>query len=330
MTRTTLRFDVRAPAASPATTDEIVHATLEMAEWADAHGFDGVSLSEHHGAEDGYLPSPVPMAAAVGARTKRLRISIAALLVPMYDPVKLAEDLVLVDHISRGRVVTTAGVGYREPEFEMFGVDHAERFEVFEEYVEVLLRAWTGEAFEWRGRKVEVTPAPYTDPRPPILMGGQSKTAARRAARFGLPYQPANNDDDANALYVSECEKAGHEPVLLPPGTGEMIWVADDPERTWHRLGSHLLHDARTYAGWQPPSQQGSAMQSGATTLPEMKAEGLYRILTPDQCVAYAERLGERGNLLLYPLCGGTPPDLAWEAVELFDAKVRPRLSSPR
>ena len=325
MTGTTLRFDVRAPAASPATLDEIVHATLDMAEWADGHGVDGVSLSEHHGVEDGYLPSPVPMAAAVAARTKRVRISISALLVPMYDPVKLAEDLVLVDHVSRGRVVTTAGIGYRIPEFEMFGIEHGKRGVVFEEYVDVLLRAWTGKPFEWRGRKVQVTPAPYTDPCPPILMGGQSKTAARRAARLGLPYQPANNDDEINALYVSESKELGHEPVLLPPGTGEMIWIADDPEREWSRIGAYLLHDALTYASWQP-EQQRTAMRSHATTLPELQAEKLYRIFTPDECVAYAESMGERASILLYPFCGGTPPDLAWEAVELFDARVRPRL----
>lgn len=329
MTRTTLRFDVRAPAASPLTTTEVVAATLEMSAWADTHGFDGVSLSEHHGAEDGYLPSPVPMAAAVAARTKQLRISIAALLLPMYDPVKLAEDLIFVDHISEGRVVTTAGTGYRLPEFAMFGVDHDTRFKLFEEYVEVLLRAFSGEAFEWRGRSIRVTPEPFTDPHPPVLMGGQSKTAARRAARFGLPYQPANNNDEMNELYVSECEALGHKPTLLPPGTGEMIWVAEDPERAWNELAPYLLHDAVTYAGWQPSWQQGSAMQSGATTLDEMKREGLYKVLAPDECVAYAEGLGEYGNVLLYPFCGGIPLDLAWQNVELFDAKVRPHLAPP-
>ncbi len=328
MTRTTLRFDVRAPEAAPVSTSEIVQATLAMASWADTHGFDGVSLSEHHGAEDGYLPSPVPMAAAVAARSKRLRISLSALLLPMYDPIKLAEDLILVDHISEGRVVTTAGTGYRLTEFEMFAVEHGQRFKILEEYVGVLLRAFSGEAFEWRGRQVRVTPASYTDPHPPLLMGGQSKTAARRAAHFGLPYQPANNDDEMNALYISECEANGHEPLLFPPGTGEMIWVAEDPERAWSQLGPYLLHDALTYAGWQPSWQQGSAMQSHATTLAEMEAEGLYKILTPDACVDYAEGLGSHGNLLLYPFCGGIPPDLAWQAVELFDAKVRPRLSA--
>ncbi len=326
MTRLQLRFDVRAPSASPASLDEIVAATLDMAAWAEEHGFQGCSVSEHHGADDGYLASPIPMATAIAARTQRLRISIAALLVPMYDPVKLAEDLVIADHISRGRIVTTAGIGYRQEEFAMFDIPFAERGKIFDEYLEVLLRAWKGEAFEWRGRPIRVTPGPYSNPIPPLLMGGQSKTAARRAARLNLPYQPANNDNEINAVYLEACEAHGHEPALYPPGTGEMVWVAEDPEREWSRIGSYLLHDALTYAGWQPPWQQGSAMQSRATDLAELQAEGLYKILTPDECVAYAEGLGTHGSLLLYPFCGGTPPEFAWEAIEVFDAMVRPRL----
>ena len=326
MTRLQFRFDVRAPEASPASLSEIVQATLDLSAWADERGYHGASVSEHHGAEDGYLASPIPMAAAIAARTRKLRISIAALLVPMYEPVKLAEDLVMLDHISEGRAVTTAGIGYREPEFRMFGVEHANRAKVFEEYVDVLLKCWSGERFEWRGRTIQVTPAPYSKPTPPILMGGQSKVAARRAARFGLPFQPANNDDAMNQVYREACQEHGHTPYLYPPGTGEMVWVADDPEREWSRIGEYLLHDALTYAGWQPAYQQGSAMLSRARTQGELMAEGLYKILTPEDCVAYAETLGNEGGLLLYPFCGGTPPEIAWEAMETFDAKVRPRL----
>lgn len=326
MTTLQLRFDVRAPANAPSSLAEIVGATLDVAEWAETHGFSGCSVSEHHGTGDGYLASPVPMACAIAARTRRLRISIAALLVPMYDPVKLAEDLVMADQISRGRIVTTAGIGYRREEFEMFGVPFADRGKVFDEFLEVLRRAWSGERFEWRGRTIRVTPGPYSDPTPPLLMGGQSRTAARRAARLGLPYQPANNDDDIGAFYRAECAARGTTPALYPPGSGEMVWVAQDPDREWDRIGRYLLHDALTYAGWQPPWQQGSAMQSRAHDEATLRAEGLYKILTPEDCVAYAKGLGEQGSLLLYPFCGGTPPDLAWEALELFDRAVRPEL----
>ena len=153
-------------------------------------------------------------------------------------------------------------------------------------------------------------------------MGGQSKPAARRAARFGLPFQPASNDDEMNALYISECEKHGHQPYLYPPGNGEMVWVAEDPDREWARIGRYLFHEAATYQSWQPAHAR-SAMRSNASTVEELREEGLYRIFTPEECLAYAEGVG---GLILYPLCGGTPPDLAWEGLELFDAMVRPHL----
>ena len=323
---TLLRFDLRAPGKTPAEVAALYEAALAMCAWADARGFGGVSLSEHHGTDDGYLPAPLPLATAFAARSENLRISIAALLLPMYDPVKLAEDLVVLDHVSRGRAATTLGLGYRAEEFAMFGVPHAERARVFEEKLEVLLRAFSGERFEWRGRSVRVTPAPFTAPHPPLLMGGQSFVAARRAARFGLPFQPASNEAALHACYTEECQRRGHAPVLHPPGNGEMVWVAEDPEREWSRIGRYLLHDARAYAQWQPAKQQTSAVHSRATTAEELRAEGLYRIVTPAQCVELARA---RGTLMLFPLCGGTPPELAWPALELFDAQVRPHLLAP-
>ena len=319
---TRLRFDMRAPDHTPREIAGLYAACLEMSAWADARGFDGVSLSEHHGVADGFLPAPVPLATAIAACTERVRITISALLVTMYDPVKLAEDLVILDHVSQGRASVTAGVGYRAEEFAMFGVDRAERFRVFEETLEVMLRAWRGERFEWRGRTVHVTPPPYTEPHPPLMLGGQTATAARRAVRLGLPYQPANNDDDMNAAYRDECARHGHRPMLYPPGTGAMVWVAKDPDREWARIGAHLFHEASEYASWQPPGVA-SAMRSSARTPEELRAEGLYRILTPEECIAYGR---ETGSLILYPLCGGTPPEIAWEGLELFDAEVRPHL----
>ncbi|MDD9801266.1 MAG: LLM class flavin-dependent oxidoreductase [Deltaproteobacteria bacterium] len=318
-----LRFDMRVPDFSPVRREDYYAAALDMAAWADAQGLDGVTLSEHHATADGYLPAPLTMAAAMAARSQRLRITIAALLLPYHDPVKLAEELAVLDHLSRGRVICTLGAGYRPEEFAMFGIDGRRRGALMDEHLEVLLRAWRGESFEWRGRRVLVTPAPFTQPHPPLMLGGQSRAAARRAARFGLPYQPANDDGEMNALYRAECERRGHAPLLLPPGSGETIWVARDPERAWREFGRYLLHEAVTYANWQPPSQQSSVMHSRAGSVEELRAEGLFRIFTPAECVEHAQAAGA---VILHPLCGGTPPELAWESLRLYAAEVLPQL----
>jgi alkanesulfonate monooxygenase SsuD/methylene tetrahydromethanopterin reductase-like flavin-dependent oxidoreductase (luciferase family) len=322
-----LRFDLRAPAFSPARTDELYAAALDLAAYADEKGFDSVTVSEHHGVDDGFLPSPIVMAAAIAGRTKRIRIAISALLAPLYDPIKLAEDLAVLDIASRGRVVTTLGLGYRPSEFAAFDRDFAKRGALLDECIETLLAAWTGEPFERHGRSLRVTPKPFTQPHPILLLGGQSKAAARRAARFGLPFQPASNDAEMIALYQSECARLGvANPLVLPPGSGEMIFVSRDPERTWRELGPHLLHDARSYASWQRAEGLQSAVHSDATTLDELRKESVYRVLTPEQCVERGRAQGAFATFVLFPLAGGAPPALAWESVRLYAEEVLPKL----
>jgi alkanesulfonate monooxygenase SsuD/methylene tetrahydromethanopterin reductase-like flavin-dependent oxidoreductase (luciferase family) len=327
MAFTILRHDMRAPSFSKASAPELYAAALDMSAWADEQGFSLVVLSEHHAVEDGYLPSPLTLAGAVVGRTRRVRVGIMALLLPLYDPVRLAEDLAVLDLASGGRLAVTAGLGYRPEEYAMFGADWKNRGRVMDEYLEVLLRAWRGEEFEWRGRRVKVTPRPASQPHPFLAVGGTGRNAARRAARFGLPFQPSVQNEAVFDFYRSECERLGHAPVLLPPGAGETLWISDDPDRTWSEIGRYLLHHAMSYASWQAHSG-GSVVNSEATTVEALRAEGKYRVLTPDECIAYAsERPG--AGLTLFPLCGGTPPDLGWQSLELFAEKVLPRLDAP-
>jgi alkanesulfonate monooxygenase SsuD/methylene tetrahydromethanopterin reductase-like flavin-dependent oxidoreductase (luciferase family) len=322
-----IRFDQRAPAFSSAAPRDLYAAALDMATFADEAGFQIATLSEHHGVDDGYLPSPLVMAGAIAGRTKRLAVNFAALLVPLYDPVKLAEDLAVLDLVSGGRVMVVAGLGYRPEEYASLGRDWSRRGKLLDEALEVMKRAWTGDAFEYRGRTVRVTPVPCTKPHPTIFVGGSTPAAARRAARFGLPFAPPLHDPDLAALYTSECERLGvKNGFVLSPGEPATTFVAEDPERAWELLGRHMLHDAMTYASWQRPEQR-SYQHSRATTVPELRAEGKYRILTPDACVELAKQQGPFCTFVHAPLCGGTPPELGWESLRLYASRVLPRLA---
>ena len=320
-----LRFDMRAPAFSPAEPPALYAAALEMATWAEEHRFAALTLSEHHGVDDGYLPSPLPMAGLLAGRTRRIPISVVALLAPLYEPLKLAEDLAILDIASGGRVAVCAGMGYRPEEYAMFGLDFAQRGKLLDDVLEFLIRAWPGEPFEHGGRTVRLTPRPLTQPLPPVRVGGQSKAGARRAARLGLPFQPATSDPAVLSLYQEECARRGHEPAMIPPGTGEMIFVSEDPDRTWAEIGRHLLYEATVYASWQPANQR-SAVHSDAKTVDALRKEGKFLVLTPDECVARAEAQGPHCAFVLYPLCGGIPPELAWPGLELYASQVLPRL----
>jgi len=203
----------------------------------------------------------------------------------------------------------------------MAGVDRAERGRLLEEYVAVLRQAWTGEPFTWRGRTIRVTPKPASPPM--ILIGGSTEKAARRAARLGCGFFPAIGDPHLAEVYQAECRRLRFDGgfVHLPSGPG-FVHVSDDPERDWGRIAPHALYDAQTYASWQTPGQR-SSVHVEAKSADELRRSGVYRVVTPEECVALAR---ETGQVLLHPLMGGLPPALAWEGLERFAAKVLPRL----
>jgi alkanesulfonate monooxygenase SsuD/methylene tetrahydromethanopterin reductase-like flavin-dependent oxidoreductase (luciferase family) len=320
----TLRFDMRAPdfGAPP---ERLYAAAVEMAEWAESRGCLAAVVSEHHGSPDGYLPSPLVLASALAARTRSLPIQVAALLVPLHDPIALAEQMAVLDLLSGGRVSHVCAIGYRAEEYAMFGREMRGRGRRLEQCVEALRRAWTGEPFEFEGRPVRVTPRPLQPDGPLLLMGGNSEAAVRRAARLGMGMLTQGGEPGLEAVYRETCREAGREPgpFLNPPaGTVTSAFVAEDPDRAWNRLGPHLLHDARMYAQWLGAS--GSTSKSTAGSVEALRAErGAYRIFTPDEAVAHVRA---SGPLLMQPLCGGLPPELAWESLELLDAKVLPAL----
>jgi len=316
-----IRFDLRVPPGSTAHHADAYRACLEMSAWADERGADLIVLSEHHGVDDGYLSSPVTLAAAIAARTSRVMINIAALLLPLHDPIRLAEQLAVASLVSGGRVSFVAGLGYRQEEFDMAGVERQRRGRLMEEYVQVLRQAWTGEPFEWQGRTVRVTPAPAVPP--PILVGGSTEKAARRAARLQAGFFPAIGDQRLADVYEEECRAQGFAGgfVMLPGGPG-FVHVSEDPERDWQRVGPHALYDARTYAAWQTADQR-SSMHVEARTIDDVRNSDAYRVLTPDETVRLAE---ETGRVILHPLMGGLAPELGWESLRLFQEKVLPRI----
>jgi alkanesulfonate monooxygenase SsuD/methylene tetrahydromethanopterin reductase-like flavin-dependent oxidoreductase (luciferase family) len=323
----TLRFDMRAPAEG-ANTRDLYTAALDMAAWGESNGCVSVILSEHHASPDGYLPAPLILAAAMAARAQTLPIQVAALIVPLHDPIGLAEQMAVLDITSGGRVSYVTAVGYRPEEYAMFGRELRGRGRRMDVCLEAMKQAWTGDPFEFEGRPVRVTPTPLTPGGPTLFMGGNTAPAIRRAARFGMGVIAEGGDPSIVALYEEECEKAGTTPLLcIAPPTGAVTsaFVAEDPDRAWSELGPYLLHDATMYAAWMGGAHT-SASRSSARDVEALRDEnGPYRIFTPDEAVAYVKG---HGVLLLQPLCGGLPPELAWPSLELVAGKVMPALAS--
>ena len=284
------------------------------------------AISEHHTMEDGYLPSPLVLATAMAARTTTLPIMTAAAILPLYDPIRLAEDMVVLDIISGGRVSYVMAVGYRPEEFEHHGADFGNRGRLVEAQLALLLQAKTGEPFEHEGRRIHVTPAPVTPGGPAVMWGGGSPAAAKRAARFGLDFFAQGGGPELEEIYLAEARAHGQEPgaCLIPPtDMATTVFVSDDLDAAWDELGPHLLHDVHAYAAMNEGNTH-TASLSRATTVDELRAEGRsHRVLTVDEAVAMAQT---GMPLQLQPLAGGLPPEIAWRYLRTVTDEVMPKL----
>ncbi len=322
-----MRHDFRAPAFGPASARDIYAAALEQFAWADRNGFDLLVLSEHHGIDDGWLPSPLTMAGVVLGKTERARVMVSAAVLPLHDPVRVAEQIAVLDNASPGRLWVVVGAGYRAEEFEMAGADHAARGKTLEEYVDVMLRAWSGEPFEWQGRRVTVTPRPATLPHPMVLVGGGVPAAARRAARLHLPMLPMNADQVVRDAYAEESERVGYRGFLVETTGPTFVHVAEDPEKAWAEIAPYVLYEVQTYASYQTPGQH-STPGVNAQSLADLQKSEQYVVGRPDDVLARLRDVPPMGGIVFNPLAGGMPPALAWSNLSLIASDVLPRLTA--
>lgn len=318
-----LRLDLRSPAfagENPA----LYRTGLDMAAFVDDLGFDHCMLSEHHGADDGYLPSPLVYGAAVAARTTRLRLRISAIVLPLHDPLRIAEDAAVLDRIAEGRLELVLVAGFLPGEFAMFERSLADRGRLLEEGVALLRQAWSGAAFEYRGRTIRITPRPWQQGGPPLLLGGATPLAARRAARWGDGFVPgiAGLYEGYAAACRAEGKEAKPEPIFGPMG----VFVSEDPEAAWRRIAPHALHENNCYARWY--AESGTRGPYGHfDNADDLRATGIYQVLTPERCIELARYLGSRGQLFVHPLLAGLDPAIGWETLHLLKEKVLPRLA---
>ncbi len=289
-------------------------AALEMIDFLDERGLNAVQLDEHHITDTGWSPTPMMNAGMILARTEKVICMIGALLLPLHDPIRVAEDLAVLDLVSRGRISATVGLGYRPIAYAAMGKDWERRGEILDESLELMIKAWTGKPFEHNGEMIQVLPKSFTRPHPQIRIGGSAKVSARRAVRFGFPFMMGGNKPEVKAYYEQLCAESGITPMVICPEEAPQIHVVDDPDRAWAELGEHFLLEARTYHQWQQPYHR-AIVDSRATTVGELRKEGIYRFLTPEEAADLAR---VKGSITIHPLVGGMPIDEAWSSVELF------------
>ena len=254
-----LWYDFRNPAQWQRPFESFYRETLDQIAWAEELGYRSVWLTEHHFVEDGYTPSPLVIAGSIAARTREMRMSTSLMLLPLHDPIRLAEDSITLSILSEGRFDLGVGLGYRQLEFDTFGRKLSHRPSLMEEGCEVVRRAFQGESLEIDGKRfsypdVRVYPVAATPPK--LLIGAMSGPAIERAARLADGFLSTQNAHQPE--YLEALEKLGKDPAQASIHAGQWVIIDEDPEATWARIGDHAVYQLNEYIGWGafgPPDQ---------------------------------------------------------------------------
>jgi alkanesulfonate monooxygenase SsuD/methylene tetrahydromethanopterin reductase-like flavin-dependent oxidoreductase (luciferase family) len=316
-----MNFDLRHPAQFRPSGAEIYTQALDMCAWADEHGFARIGIPEHHQNEDGYLSCPLLFAAAIGARTARIRVRTGIVIAPLYEPLRLAEEVAVADLCLGGRLELGLGLGVLRADYEAFGVDYGRRGRLMEELIPLLRRAWTGEPFGYRGTTVRVTPRPVQNPMP-IYLGGMTQAATDRAARLADGFHTLM--PQTWELYRESCRRFGKPDPGPPSSRGPLfLWVTKrDKAAVYEQLKPHFDQQIESYE--EQNRRAGGGLTNPWALRPDRPPP--YQIATPEEAIELARSLGSRGELIFQPLLAAIEPRLAWDMLRLLENEVLPHI----
>jgi alkanesulfonate monooxygenase SsuD/methylene tetrahydromethanopterin reductase-like flavin-dependent oxidoreductase (luciferase family) len=316
----------------PRSDEELYADGLDLAVLAEELGFDSVWTSEHHFVDDGYMPSLLPMSAAIAARTQRVEIGTGLLLIPLHDPLRIAEDAATVDLISGGRLILGLGLGWREEEFEGFGVPLGERARRLEHAVSLLRGAWRGDAVATSGASVRVTPRPTRDGGPPIWIGAWAEAAVRRAGRIADGFIAGGETPEELAQHVAWArEERGDEPFAVALHMSTFPWNGSADE-AWE-----LVSPALRYVSWKYDDMEHARQRPGPPAAPPPMTASEEQALrdeivlgTPQQVAdrlrAYQDAVGAELHFIADLYWPGMDPSLQREVMRVFAEEVAPLL----
>jgi len=308
-----ITMGIRQLPSVPRPLQDLYREHLEESVLAEELGFDNVWASEHHFSPDAWNPSPITFLAAVAARTERVRIGTYVLLLPFHNPVRVAEDIAVLDNISGGRVDLPVGVGSAAQEFHTFGIPFNERLGRTFEALRIIERCFAGEEFSHKGKyyefpNVRMTTTPVQKPGPPIWVASMGEQSVAWTARRG--YHLAAGAGRGHAKYEELLAQYGHDRSKRQVASIPIrVHIADTRERAWDEAeaGLHqVLHFYRTRVDLQSAT-------SAAGVLGRLPTVGRFRNVPG---------IGHRGT----PFVVGTPDEVG-RALEAYRDKRLTHLS---
>lgn len=317
---------------------------IELAVEAEILGYDSVWVSEHHFVDDGYLPSVLPMCAAIAARTRRTEIGTAVALAPLYEPLRLAEDSATVDLISNGRFILGLGQGWRPEEFEALHIPLDKRHRVLEDTVTVLRQAWSngvvtgGDVLCYPG--VSVRPKPVQTGGIPIWIGATAKPAVHRAGRIADGFIASGSFDEAftpeyfhrQMAWIQEGLEDAGRPVGSFTASMFLPTFVSKQQNAWEQLVEHMHYTYWKYADMAGAHGRVAPPEIAPPFTPQ-QAESLRASAlagTPDYVVAqlrkYQEAAGVEFHYIARLYWPGMNQEKQREAMQVFAAEVIPQL----
>jgi alkanesulfonate monooxygenase SsuD/methylene tetrahydromethanopterin reductase-like flavin-dependent oxidoreductase (luciferase family) len=316
--RVGIYLDLRNPAQWRRPWAEHYRRTLDLVVEAERLGLDSVWLSEHHGFEDGYLPQPLILAAAIAGRTTRIRIGTAVLLAPLRRPLHTAEETSLVDLVSAGRFELGLGAGYRAQEFDDFGADFEGRYRSLEKAVVEIREAWSSRL-----------PPPVQNPMP-LWLGAFGDTGARRAGRVGGGMLALSKR--LLPPYLQGLAEAGLGSEAARMAGAIHMTFSERPERDWPRVLPHVAHQWDSYSAM---AREGTGADLKPSILRRLEATGRSnprwgQVVSPAEGIAWI-RMQLDGlpvvDVHFWLSVAGMPDDLVESHLELLGRQVRPALA---
>jgi probable F420-dependent oxidoreductase len=333
-------FSLQSHPEKPDSHPGVYRETLEQAQLAERLNFDSVWLSEHHFMPDGYCPSVLTTAAAMAAVTKRIKIGTATLILPLHNPVRVAEDAAVVDNISNGRFILGIALGYRNEEFEGFEIPIKQRTSRLEEGIDVIVKSWTESKFSYAGKRYEfhdinVTPKPVQKPHIPIYIGAIEEPAIRRAGRLGFPLligplRTTQMIRDTMDTYNDAARQAGKNPNGIQHVLMRRVHIAGDKKTAKAEADEYIISLYRFFLGLGVKiTVRGKQLTSTDDPLFDYLAEDRFIIGDPEDCIRevqrYRDELGINYILCTMKFLKGTH-EIVSRCIELFGKEVMPKI----
>lgn len=326
-------YDFRDPERWRRAWNDVYAETLDLVAWSETVGFGGAWVPEHHGAEDGYLPAPNLVLAAMATRTSTIRIGAAVAIAPLYHPVRFAEECAVLDILSDGRLETAVAIGYRRREYNMYGERFGQRGNRFDEFLHIVRGLWAGETVTFDGRHYTVNEARIMPSPPrgriPLYIGGFTDRALDRVATYADGYL---GNEEVCDLYLEKLRQHGKDPasaaIRIP---GLFVTVAEDPEQAMEELAPYYHHVFSTYGAWMAEDNAIGMENPGMHPMDvdAFKRSGILQIMTPEQAVDHFKAMQERMRLEHFMMMRppGLPAERFVEYAQVFADKVIPAFS---